>query len=180
MTVRELINNWEQKTLQPRKQIKRRNGRIMRSLLEEEEEVLDTLDKMLEEEDYKDVVWKPWQQEVLDIITTTTTSNEKTIHWYWDSTGGTGKTFLCRYLETIGSYITAGESYRGFRNEKVVAVDIPRSYKHYRYNVITNFKTGRFFEKDRETPSPPPHVFVFANFPPILALYNDWRVIKIQ
>jgi len=51
--------------------------------------------------DCDDVEWREWQQEITDL--TKTQPDGRTIHWYLESEGNTGKTFLRRYLQTTAS-----------------------------------------------------------------------------
>ena len=49
------------------------------------------------EAEYKDVVWKPWQQQVLDIINGPV--DKRKVHWFYEIDGNTGKSFLAKYIE---------------------------------------------------------------------------------
>ena len=51
--------------------------------------------------DCDDVEWRVWQQEIIDL--TKTQPDGRTIHWYLESEGNTGKTFLRRYLQATAS-----------------------------------------------------------------------------
>lgn len=56
----------------------------------------DKIDLEILETKYKNIIWKDWQQELIDI--TKTTADDRTIYWIIDRNGNTGKTFLCMYL----------------------------------------------------------------------------------
>ena len=43
----------------------------------------------------KDIVWKVWQQRVIKMLKQ---PDERTVHWVYEETGNTGKTFLTRYI----------------------------------------------------------------------------------
>ena len=45
---------------------------------------------------YKDVVWKPWQKSILDIVAGPTSPRK--IYWIYEKIGNVGKTFLTTYL----------------------------------------------------------------------------------
>lgn len=45
---------------------------------------------------YDNVVWKDWQQDILDLLYTPPCA--RTIHWFYDPDGNSGKSFLTRYL----------------------------------------------------------------------------------
>lgn len=46
--------------------------------------------------DYDNVVWKPWQASVLDLIETE--PDRRKIHWIWESTGHVGKSWVAKYI----------------------------------------------------------------------------------
>ena len=55
--------------------------------------------------EYEGVVWKPWQQALLDSL-----QLELTSQWIWDSKGNIGKSHLTAYLLATGraALLTAG------------------------------------------------------------------------
>lgn len=105
--------------------------------------------EMLDE--YKNVVWKPWQAEILKIVESE--PDIRTINWYWEETGNVGKTFLCNYIcAKYDIIICDGKKDNVFNqvnimiNEKKlrpkgIILDIPRtSYDYVNYGVIEKLK----------------------------------------
>ena len=48
------------------------------------------------DEEYSNVVWRPWQQAVIDIINGPV--HPRKIHWFWDPVGDSGKSYLNKWL----------------------------------------------------------------------------------
>jgi len=132
-------------------------------------------------EDYGDVKWKPFQQDILDLIDTK--SDQRTIHWYHEPTGKVGKTKLTRYLACMNLAYTpdatkAADIFCGYNREPVVIFDIPRSkidHMDHLYGVCEKFIDGDIFVgkyKSKAMPINPPHVIVFSNDVPKLEITN--------
>lgn len=133
---------------------------------------------MLRKQEYKNVVWKKWQQDILDILDKK--PNKRTIHWFWDETGNIGKSFLATYIcmnydvvvcdgkknDVLNQVNTALEKYI----PKVAILDIPRSSVDYiNYSVIEKLKDGCLYSGKYEGGLcifPQPHVIIFANCEP--------------
>lgn len=135
---------------------------------------------------------KPWQENIEKFLL----ENEpdgRTLHWYWDSKGGKGKSSFCKYLYVKHKFITIqGGKLSDIMNiifnldmdeTQAIIIDLPRnsgnkiSYKAVECilnGMITNtkFETGiKYFN--------PPHVVVFANSEPDTSkLSNDRWIIK--
>lgn len=146
---------------------------------------------------YKDVVWKPWQQKVIDIIQTKPDS--RTVYWFWEENGNVGKSFLNKFLFLEYNVILGGgkaaDTFNQIKNwfdahphDPITAMilDIPRcSLQYISYQAIENIKNGLVVSGKYEGGMfafPYPHVICFANEPPNEAsLSSDrWKVIKIE
>lgn len=138
----------------------------------------------------------PWQKNILNIIEND--CKDRTIHWYWEETGGAGKTTLCKHLclkyncivvngkqndmfNAILQYKATNECY-----PKVVLIDIPRSSINYvSWGAIEKIKDGLFYSGKYEggmVIMNTPHVICFANSEPDeekLSL-DRWRIININ
>lgn len=144
---------------------------------------------------YKTVVWKPWQQKVLDIIDEEPDS--RTINWIYDKIGNSGKSFLTKYLALTHELIIAdgkkdnilhqvhkklNEEEKEFR---IVLLDIPRSSEGYiNYGVLEQLKNGIIYSGKYEGGLclfDNVHVFVFANFYPNTDEFSEdrWNIIDI-
>lgn len=157
----------------------------------ENRETLNTL--------YTNCTWKPWQQEIIDICSTT--PNRRTVHWFWESIGDQGKSFLTTYLtlQFNACVLAQGKkadlahiwaSHQGLQN--VVIFDLPRtvidgdcgSIKHL-LSLAEEMKNGCVISTkydSRMVLRPSPHVIFFANQPPPMgALSRDrWNVKEIH
>lgn len=147
------------------------------------------------QEEYKNIIWKPWQQKVIDILESK--PDRRKIHWFWEEEGNTGKSFLARYIEWkykcvivngkqsdvfngIKTYIESKEQY-----PNVVIIDIPRVNENYVcYGTMEKIKDGLFYSGKYEGGTIrllPLHLIVFTNFPPdTTKLSKDrWDIYKI-
>jgi len=133
-----------------------------------------------------------WQLQVMDIISVK--PDKRTIHWFWEETGGVGKTTLCKYL--VGNHnalMLTGKSndmyhmISKFPNKrKLFIVDCPRSQQDYiNYGAIEQIKNGLIFSGKYEGSQlifNCPHVIVFSNSPPDLEKMSGdrWNVVMIE
>lgn len=139
------------------------------------------------------VKWKPWQQEVLNIINTE--PNDRDVHWYYEEKGNVGKTFLTKYLvETYNAlivdcklnHIRRRVAYRCDNNQliEIVVFDIPRaSAGRVSYEAIEMLKNGRINAgKYGSYRFKSPHVIVFAVCEPNYSKMSmdRWKVKKIE
>lgn len=138
----------------------------------------------------------PWQLEVLDLIDSP--PDTRTIHWFYDPVGNTGKTWLARYLlanklaymvkQCGGSYhfatIMANAIASGW-DQRAIVFDLARSSEdHAIYAPIEEVKDGVVTALKYQGGTllfNQPHVLVFANFmPKVEALSLDrWQMHKI-
>jgi hypothetical protein len=135
-------------------------------------------------------LWQKWQFEIEEICKTE--PDDRTIHWYWEPIGKTGKTTLARYLTRKYRAIPLeGKKndvlYCAAQHESEIYIyDLERTMENYiSYGSIEKIKNGYYMcskYKSKPIDRNPPHVFVFANFPPDkTALSEDrWHIVKIQ
>lgn len=123
---------------------------------------------------------RPFQQKIIRLYNEE--PDNRTIHWYWDAAGGTGKTALAKHLCLKGDtlYVSgkAADVKSGVTDWIVkkgtplrcVIFGIPRDAEGFiSYGALEAVKDGIFFNTKYESQMvlyEPPHVFVFANFPP--------------
>lgn len=145
---------------------------------------------------YDTVIWKGWQQDVIDIIQSEPDS--RTIYWFWEPTGNVGKSFLCKYLDLkYDAIIGEGKSADIFNQVKmwcdanenidprVILLDVPRySLGYINYGAIEKLKNGHIYSGKYEGGKIAfecPHVIVFANSEPDTHFLSEdrWSIIKI-
>lgn len=148
---------------------------------------------------YVDVVWRPWQQSILDLISTT--PDKRTVHWYWEASGNVGKSFLTTYLclqhnacvfeqgkKADYAYIwachKAPQTLVVFDLQRCVIDENGANVRHL-LALAEKMKDGCVVSTKYESRMilrPSPHVLFFSNQPPILgALSADrWNVVQIH
>ena len=140
----------------------------------------------------------PWQKKLLSI--TKEKANRRDIHWIYEKIGGTGKSTFCDYLEctqegvlTIsdsGSMRDIADVIRNWTtangNPKHIILDLPRTLNDRTsiYTIIENIKNGRLTctkYAGARLRFRTPHVFVFANWKPMLThlSVDRWHIHKI-
>lgn len=123
--------------------------------------------------------------------------NERDIHWFWESTGGVGKTVLCKYLIMKHGAIVLGGKAADIKNgivtyfEKngqtpdLVVVNMARSMEQFiSYEGLENIKDMMFYSGKYEGGQicgPCPQLIVMANFPPdeTKLSADRWKVKEI-
>lgn len=138
---------------------------------------------------------RPWQCQILSIISEE--PNDRTIHWFWENVGNTGKSAFTKYLcVRNGALMISGKSgdckyavikyhEEKKRYPKIIIFDIPRTNIDYiNYEAIESIKNGCFFSGKYESSQVimnSPHIIVFANCAPDLSkLSNDrWNIVNI-
>lgn len=116
--------------------------------------------------------YRPWQQEVMDMISEPCTDT-RSIHWYYDPRGAAGKSTLVKDLLFNHRAITLsgkqGDIFHAYMGQRIAIFDIPRSCaaEYINYGAIEKIKDGAYFSpkynshsyvRDYEA-----HVLVFAN-----------------
>ncbi len=136
-----------------------------------------------------------WQQEIIDMCFGV--ADERTIYWYWSSVGNTGKTALCKHMclkmdaivvggKAKDAFYAIGERKKAGKTAEIVLFNIPRSSKnHISYPALEGIKDGLFFSAKYESGNVltnPPHVIVFANSAPDLAMLSEdrWKVVNVD
>jgi hypothetical protein len=138
-----------------------------------------------------------YQQDIYDIIKQD--PDDRTINWYWESKGKTGKTSFTKYLCVHhGAIVLSGKTSDCFNAvltyiqnnngnaPEIIIFDIPRSTSDYtNFQVIEKVKDGCFYSGKYEGGQVlynPPHIIVFSNYPPDTDnLSQDrWNIIKIK
>lgn len=131
------------------------------------------------ENDYKDIVWKPWQEFILSAHDKPV--DRRKIYWFWSKKGNLGKSFITDYLSLKYDAIIAegkrtdvfNQVLKAFvegKDTNVVVCDIERSSSlDVDYSILEKLK-GRIIYSGKYEGGrliiPPMHIFVVANFPP--------------
>nr|WAE43012.1 MAG: replication associated protein [Cressdnaviricota sp.] len=133
-----------------------------------------------------------WQLDIISIIKTK--PNSRTVNWFWEDIGNTGKTTFCKYLcfHHKAVCILKGD-YKDIMNHvfmqddaNLIIIDIPRDNGNkVSYNAIESIKGGIIVNMKYETGQKlinPPHIFIFANAPPDeCRLSRDrWNIVNIN
>lgn len=146
---------------------------------------------------YTDVVWRPWQQQVIDIVEGPI--DPRRVYWFWEPEGNSGKSFLMRYLYLQYECIVGGgkqadvfhQVAKRFENgaskpPTLILLDIPRSSQKYcSYAAIEALKNG-FVNSGKYEGDVcvflEPHVLVFANQEPDYAEMSEdrWHVRRLR
>lgn len=136
-----------------------------------------------------------WQSDVLSVISGE--PDDRKIYWYWEATGGTGKTSLAKHiclsrnalvLSGKAADVKCGVSQHLEKHKEidVVIFDFVRSNEDFiSYEAIEAVKNGIFFSGKYESSMQvfnSPHVICMANFPPEESkLSSDrWIIQHIQ
>lgn len=154
------------------------------------EEFKNSIDQQILNQEYKNIEWKKWQQEILNIIEKK--PDPRKIYWYWEPEGNVGKSYLCKYISmkknTIIGEGKMGDVFNQINNmmdrqniPEVVLIDIPRcSIGYVNYATIEKIKNGCLYSGKYEggiCRFPHPHVFVFANEEPDYDKLSEDRFI---
>jgi hypothetical protein len=130
--------------------------------------------------DYENVIWKPWQQDIINYLSAPPSA--RIVLWYWEDEGNVGKSFLVKYIDWKFNAIIANgkqsdifNQYKNYKQEfnvqpKVALIDIPRSHKEYVcYSTLEKIKDGLIYSGKYEGGKIRiirHHLIVFANFEP--------------
>lgn len=132
-----------------------------------------------------------WELEIINIIEKE--ADDRKIYWYWDEMGGCGKTSFCKYLVIKHDAIYV-KGKKGdmlyvaaqFPDSNIVLIDLSRTVEErVPYEAIEDLKNGLYMSGKYESSfivRNPPHMFIFANFPPDeKALSKDrWQIREIE
>ncbi len=145
--------------------------------------------------EYDKIEWRGWQKEIIDSISKKCTDDRK-INWLYDSKGGTGKSYLTKYLMRVeNALVIEGKKADIFhqiakRKEEGIAIpliiiDVPRaSFNNISYSAIECIKNGFIssgkYEGGQYT-FKSPHVIIFANTPPDKKKFSKdrWNIKRI-
>lgn len=139
---------------------------------------------------------KKWQEDILNIIKTE--PDNRSIHWYWEKTGNTGKTTLAKhiclkYKNTLfcngkGSDIKfAVYDYLENPDNKldIIIFHFTRTVENFvSYEALESIKDGIFFNTKYKSGMcifDTPHVICFANFEPCINKLSEdrWKIVEI-
>jgi hypothetical protein len=125
---------------------------------------------------YEGVVWKPWQQSILDLVDAE--QDDRKIHWFWEPTGNTGKSWLATYLSMAKDALvlhggTKAEMDKIFAKlpSKIVIIDTHRIYQQERY-----VRGMAGFCMERSSAPEPSRVIVLAHTEPDCTAWSLERV----
>lgn len=120
----------------------------------------------------------PWQAEIEKLYLTS--PDDRKIYWFWENKGGIGKSSFVKYMVIKHKALFCDGGKKSdlinlvFNNNmdecSVIIWDLPRSTKGaISYATLESVKNGLICNTKYETGVKafnPPHIFVFANFPP--------------
>jgi len=150
------------------------------------------------EPEYKiDLVLKPWQEKIVEIIKSE--PDDRSIYWFWESEGGIGKTVFQKWcFQNFQNCIVLSGKAADMKNgviqymqkndnryPKLVFINLPRSCKGFMsYTGMEEIKDMFFYSGKYEggmVCGRNPHVMVFANEPPDYDKMsaNRWKVTEI-
>lgn len=123
---------------------------------------------------------KPWQLEILDIISRK--ADYRSIYWYWEPDGNVGKSAFTKYLCAKKDALCVSGKSSDCKHAiaswyekkcfypKIILLDVPRTNIDYlSYEAIESIKNGCFFSGKYESGQVimnNPHIFIFANSEP--------------
>lgn len=142
---------------------------------------------------------RPWQQRLWDLIKERPDPKDtRTIHWWWEPSGNTGKSAFAKWLCKVhGALLVSGKGTdvlhgvaKHIENDgeppEIVVWDIPRctEVQYLSYSSVESLKNGHFFSGKYESASVlmnPPHVVVFSNEGPDVSKmsHDRWKIVKI-
>ena len=151
--------------------------------------------KQMVRAEYKNVTWRPWQQSVLDDLVGDRSS--RTVHWIFEPTGNTGKSFLAKYLVLAHSAIlcsgkstdvlhAVAKAVEAGVLPRLIIFDVPRvSAQYLSFTGLELIKNGCCHSSKYEGAQllfPNPAVICFANsMPDREKLSKDrWRIWEIK
>lgn len=136
-----------------------------------------------------------WQVDILALITLP--AHERHIYWFWESTGGVGKSSFAKYLCSVHNAIYIDEGKKSdiinivynipnITSKSIIVIDVPRDNGNtVSYKAIEQIKNGMICNTKYETGMKlfnSPHIIIFANMPPEehkLSM-DRWKIVEIQ
>lgn len=138
----------------------------------------------------KPAVWHPWQQWLIDYLSTP--ADDRHILWVYDPTGGKGKSTVVQHLMTNhpDDYAVLrgnrADMAFAYNSERVVFFDVPRTqleHMDHLYSFAEELKNGSIFStkyESRRKVFDSPHVVFFANALPEAGKWSDDRLILVS
>jgi len=119
-----------------------------------------------------------WQQFIID--TAKAVPDWRKIYWFWSSEGEVGKTSFARHLKIKPEVVNGktcivmggnmNDAMYAYKGQDIVFYNFPKAFADkVPYDVMETLKDGMGFSakfKSQDNLWNPPHVFVFANWPP--------------
>lgn len=141
------------------------------------------------------VFWNTWNTWILNEIKNE--PDNRTINWFWSEKGKMGKTQITRYLcDVMKAQFCSGGKYADVMNLiyhtdmnicNCVIFTLPKDQKnHISYSALESIKDGLVSNmksfKNGSLIFNPPHVFVFANYPPDMdkLMPDRWNIFQID
>lgn len=131
---------------------------------------------------------KPWQQQVIDLITAAPDS--RTIIWVYDPAGGQGKSRLAYHLSAEhGAILLSGkiaDMAYAYDKQRIVMFDLSRTQAEHSdqlYTFAEQLKNGMLFSakyESRQKIFKPPHVIFFSNSMPAEGKWTRDRLKLIR
>ena len=142
---------------------------------------------------------RPFQKQIIDIIEDRT-PDDRTIYWFWEPKGNTGKSIMASYLNRAYGAVIAGGNAKDIKHAMarvrdivgldptVVVVDNSRSepLTPTTYTAIESVKNKCFFSGKYESTTinmkKSPDVLVLSNYPPMVGILSldRWKVFMID
>jgi len=136
-----------------------------------------------------------WQRQILDLISVP--AHERHIYWFWESSGGVGKSSFAKYLcsKHDAIYIDEGKksdlinivyNIDNITDKSVIVIDVPRDNGNVvSYKAIEQIKNGMICNTKYETGMKlfnSPHIIIFANMPPEehKLSADRWKIFEIS
>lgn len=146
---------------------------------------------------YNNVIWKDWQQNIIDICETE--PNDRTINWIWEEEGNKGKSFLAKYLVLKHDAIVCDgkkdnvfnqlrnwiDCHKDNEDPKVIILDVPRyNLEYVNFGCLEQIKNGMVYSGKYEGGLclfESPHIIIFANAPPDEDKLSEdrWNIIEL-
>ena len=141
------------------------------------------------------IKWNSWNTWIVEQVQQP--ADSRTINWFWSSRGKLGKTNLTRYLvDKHNAQFASGGKYTDIMNLiyhtdmdkcRCVIFTLPKEHRnHISYSALESVKDGLVSNmksyKNGSKIFNPPHIFVFANYPPDLdgVMRDRWNIFQIN